>query len=234
LILQRAPMPPFTLFGPGHLLAIATIAASAVALIYLARKRPGAALPVRRGLAALLLAVMLVGWAWLRHRGVPWRSIAPLHLCDKAVFVAIGAHLTLRPHATEVAYFWGAAGSVLATITPDLATGFSSPAFLLYFAMHGAVVTAAFLLPFGLGRVPRHGAVWRVLLVTNLYAAGVGLVNIAWHTNFLYLMAKPPHPTPLDWFGPWPWYLLVCEVVAVLLFSLLCIPFRFGRSDGKL
>ena len=100
--------------------------------------------------------------------------------------------------------------------------------FLSYFALHGAVVVAAILVVWGLGRSPRSGAVWRALLITNAYAALVGVVNLVFGTNFLFLCAKPEGRTLLDWFGPWPVYILVAEFVALGLFTLLALPFRRG------
>jgi uncharacterized membrane protein YwaF len=43
--------------------------------------------------------------------------------------------------------------------------------------------------------------------------------------NFLYLREKPWAPTPLDWLGPWPVYILSVELLALVLFGLLALPF---------
>jgi uncharacterized membrane protein YwaF len=54
----------------------------------------------------------------------------------------------------------------------------------------------------------------------------VGLANLALGTNFMYLRSKPLVATPLDWMGPWPFYILTGAAVALLLFHLLASPFR--------
>jgi hypothetical integral membrane protein (TIGR02206 family) len=167
-----------------------------------------------------------------RRAGTPWSELAPLHLCDMAIFVSLFALVTRAPLACEVLYFWACAGTLLAIITPDVSVGFPHPHFLDYFALHGGVVVAALLLAWGLGRPPRPGAVWRVFLITNAYAALVAAVDFVFGTNFLYLRAKPTAPTLLDWFGPWPVYLLVTEAVALGLFTLLALPFRRGSRRG--
>jgi hypothetical integral membrane protein (TIGR02206 family) len=89
---------------------------------------------------------------------------------------------------------------------------------------------AAVVLTVGFGMRPREGAPWRALLLTNAYAGGFALVNVAFGTNFLYLRHKPGAPTLLDWMGPWPVYILVADVLAAALFWLLDWPFRAARA----
>lgn len=223
-------MPRFHLFGPDHLCALAAIAAVTIALVGISRRHPEWTGGLRKALAGALLLGMGGSLVLSRELGESWRTLAPLQLCDVALFVGAWALLTLRPLACELTYFWGAAGSLLAVVTPDLPFGFPAAIYFSYFALHGAVVAVAFLIPFGLFRPPRPGALWRVLLVTNLYAAVIAGVNLLFDTNFLFLCAKPPSPTPFDLFGPWPWYLLTVEGVALVLFALLSLPFRPPRS----
>lgn len=219
-------MRPFILFGPAHLATLLGLALASGALVRCVRQHPASAERVARGLAALLAVAAVTVLVLQRREGVPWSSLAPLQLCDVAIPVAVWALLTRHPLACELAYFWGCAGTVLALLTPDLSEGFPHPHFVAYFALHGGVVLAAVLLVAGLGCAPRPGAAWRAFLWTNAYAAVVAAVNVAFGTNFLYLRAKPTTPTPLDWFGPWPVYLVVGEAVALALFTLLALPFR--------
>ena len=101
--------------------------------------------------------------------------------------------------------------------------------FRSFFALHGLVVASAAVLVFGLGCRPRPGAAWRVFLVTNAYAAVVGLVDLALDANYLFLCHKPAGATLLDWLGPWPVYLLAADALALVLFLALDVPFRAGR-----
>ena len=65
-------------------------------------------------------------------------------------------------------------------------------------------------------------------MLTNAYATVAAAVDLAFRTNYLYLRAKPTAPTILDWFGPWPAYLVAAEALALGLFWLLDRPFRRG------
>lgn len=189
--------------------------------------------PLRVGLASVLVAGVLAFLAteWRAGTLSVW-DLLPFHLCDFLILVAVFALVTRQRLACELLYFWAGAGTLLAMVTPDVRRGFPDRGFLLFFGFHGVVVVAAAVVTFGLGIRPAPGAAWRAFLLTNAYAAVVGLVNLALGTNFLYLRTKPAAPTLLDWLGPWPVYLLSAEALALALFTLLDLPFRRGRRRG--
>jgi hypothetical integral membrane protein (TIGR02206 family) len=216
---MRAVPSPFQLFGWDHLASLVAVALLAVLAVRIARRTPH---PVRFGLAGFL-AIATAAYLAVESTVRPLDPLdfAPLHLCDMAIFVAIYALLSRSLAAAELLYFWACAGTSLAMITPDVWYAFPHRHFVAYFALHGAVVIAALVLTFGLGIRPRTGAPWRALLLTNVYAACVLIVNLAFGTNFLYLMAKPSAPTLLDFFGPWPIYIATVELIALGAFWLL-------------
>ena len=84
----------------------------------------------------------------------------------------------------------------------------------------------------GLGWRPERGAVWRVWGVTNLYAAAIGIFNLVYATNKLYLCAKPLRPSLLNYLGSWPWYILSMEMLALGLFWLCTAPFLISLRSG--
>jgi hypothetical integral membrane protein (TIGR02206 family) len=225
--------PRFVLFGPDHLAALAVTALAAAGLSLLARRhargRAGAAL--RAALAAALVAATAATLlAWSREFPLTVWDVLPLHLCDFLILVAAFALVTRHQAAYELLYFWGCAGTLIALFSPDVHAGFPSWRFLSFFVLHGLVVIAAVVLTLGFGMRPGKGAPWRALLVTNAYAAAVGLVNVAFDTNFLYLQRKPGAPTLLDWLGPWPVYILVADALAAVMFWLLYWPFRSAQA----
>ena len=82
-----------------------------------------------------------------------------------------------------------------------------------------------FLVFSGLAR-PRRGCMWRTLILLNAYAALIGIFDAAFQTNYMYLCRKPANASLLDFFGPWPVYLLGGEATAVVMFLILWAPFR--------
>ena len=49
-------------------------------------------------------------------------------------------------------------------------------------------------------------------------------------TDYFFLRAKPADPSLLDFLGPWPWYILSTEGVALILFLLIYLPVRRSRE----
>lgn len=222
-------MSTFVLFGPDHILALLTIAVVMLALTLLVRRSPWGIVSVgaRVGLALYLLLVGgLVFVIAARSGHFRLIELLPFHLCDMAILLAVIALLWRIQWVYEVLYFWALAGTLLAIFTPDVSMGFPDPGFLSFFGIHAGVVASACVLTWGEGMRPRRGTAWTVFGITNVYAGIVGIVNFVAGTNFMYLNRKPSSPTLLDMLGPWPWYLLVADALALGLFLLLELPFR--------
>jgi len=132
----------------------------------------------------------------------------------------------LKPWTFEVAYFAGIGGSSQAVLTPDLWAPFLSYPTIYFFSAHGGLITAVLTLVWSGQARPRPGCLWRTLLVLNIYAAFVSAFNAAFGTNYMYLCRKPAGASLLDHLGPWPWYILSGEILALAVFWLLWLPFR--------
>lgn len=221
--------PAFVFFGPAHLAALGLTALAAIGLALWARRLGNAAAVdrVRKVLAVVLAAAAVTLRLAEAHEGIAdFLDLVPLELCDVNVLVAVYALATRNRLACEALYFWGYTGTLLAMVTPDINAGFPSLRFASYFGLHGAVVVTAAFVVWGLGLRPRPGAPWRAFLLTNVYAALMAVVNLVTGANFFYLCRKPPPPTLLDAFGPWPVYILVAEAFALGAFAALHWPAR--------
>jgi hypothetical integral membrane protein (TIGR02206 family) len=166
--------------------------------------------------------------AWMTIDGDPdLDSSLPLHLCDLAAFIAGFALLTERRLLCTLTYFWGLAGAIQALLTPAITVGFPHPAFVAFFVHHFAIVGAALYLPIVRGW--RADQPWwkgplTALLLGNVYLILSMGINAWLGTNFGFTAHKPVNPSLLDHMGPWPYYLLGMQGMAVVLFSLLALP----------
>jgi hypothetical integral membrane protein (TIGR02206 family) len=218
----------FQPFGTAHLLALVLIAAVTVALpLGLRRFAPGLVHPVAWLLATSMLAQEALQAAWLERSLGLGLHLLPLDLCTLSVFMTAWVLVARSPRIYEIVYFWGLGGTTQALLTPDLALGFPSAAFLYFFVGHGLVVIGVVYATLALRLRPYPASILRVAAITLALAASVFVLNLILGTNFMYLMAKPVQPSLLDWFGPWPWYLGGLVATALLTFFVLYLPWIF-------
>jgi hypothetical integral membrane protein (TIGR02206 family) len=126
----------------------------------------------------------------------------------------------------DLAYYGALAGASMALITPNLWEPFPSFGTIQFFVAHGLIVAATLYLVWSGEARPQPRSVWTAMLGLNIYAVAIGGFDAVFKTNYMYLRAKPPNPSLLDLLGPWPWYIASAEVIAVLIFQLLYMPFR--------
>lgn len=224
--------PAFQAYGTSHgVVLILTVAVPA--LLVAAARRDGSgrtSTAVRWGLALLLAGNMVALVAIGLSRGQrEWIDYLPMHLCDWLAFIAIGALLTRRQGAYELLYFWGLAGTSQGVLTPDLRFDFPHPYFFTFHVGHSGILAAVAFLTLGCGLRPRAGAFWRAWLGLQVYLVAAAATNALLDKNFGYLCRKPENPSLLDHLGPWPWYLLAVEAIALAAFYLLELPWRLRR-----
>ena len=215
-------------FSTEHLVVLALTAALVVVAVRAPRALPPKVLAVAIGGAYLIeLTVRATDGSW------DWGFDLPFHLSDVVAIFAPIALWTRRPLLVEVLYFWALTASLQAVITPDLHQTVPSVFFFTYFTTHSGAVIAACLLVFGLGCPIRPGAVWRVFAVTLGMAAVAGTADLITGGNYMYLRAKPSQASLLDDMGPWPLYIGVAAVVALVLFALLTLLARRVGQDAR-
>lgn len=226
----------FQLFGFAHGVTIAIITALACVLAGIARnkKLQGWVNPISGILAIILLSNEIIWWIAavnLKLWSLKWGL--PLQICDLVIFTSAYSLMRHRQWVWELAYFWGLGGTLQAVLTPDMSFTFPHYYFLKFFITHGGVVIAVIFLAAGRGRPIYHFSVWRVFGITNIYAALMGIFNQMTGANYLYLCSKPRHPSILDYFGPWPWYILGLEAVLIISLYFYYLPFFVAAKLKK-
>lgn len=217
----------FLLFGEQHLLMLVLTAGlgvmlPAAAYRYWDERRK---LQAARGLA-LCLSFAVLGWIGIRLAlgDFDHATDLPLDICN---IVALALPLLMwRPNyrVHEVLYFWVLAGTIQAVLTPHLYDGFPHFTFFKYWIVHGGLVVYAVYISAAFRFYPDWKSLWSAFGYLQIYALIVLILNLALGANYMYLLGKPPTASPLDYLGPWPWYLLVAEALALALFVLVLLP----------
>ncbi len=228
---------PFRLFSRTHLYTLLLIGLVMLLLsIVFMKFRDGIRKScLRYVLAGLLIFLETTFFAWNVAYDVwsPSDSL-PLHLCDAAIILG-AVMLSVRSFLLfELIYFWGIGGSLQALLTPDIVR-YNFPHFLYFqfFTAHTAIVIAVLYMVLVEGYRPYHSSIWKVFLMTNLYMLVVAPINLLVDGNYLFICEKPAGATLMDYLGPWPWYILSLEPIAVAVFYICYLPFLLKDLLGR-
>ncbi len=228
---------PLELFSTPHLAAIALILLSCAALLLFRKKLQKEPTGYRFGiiLAVIISVQQMLLYAWYTCSG-EWSlsRTLPVQLCDISLFLCVPVLATRNKYLSELLYFWGLGGATQAILTPDMG-GYTFPHFVFYqfFLGHGLIVLTCLFLVLVCRFRPTFQSVIRTFIITNLYAAVILPVNALTGGNYLFLRYKPQGGSIMGLLGPWPWYILWLEAVAIILFLLLYLPFAFKGTGGK-
>jgi hypothetical integral membrane protein (TIGR02206 family) len=219
---------PFVLFGHHHVLTMLVILSVSIALPVVMR-RAGSG-KVKRSVATVLAAGLVTQelfktWVRVHWYGEPLVQHLPLHLCGVATLLMAYVLVRRSYSGYEIAYFWGMGGTLQAILTPDLQHGFPSLLFVTFFLGHGLVILGVIYATVVFDFRPTLRSVKKTIAVTLVYMALVAPLNIALGTNYLYLSRKPERPSLMDYFGPWPWYVLALIAAGVISCLVYYAPF---------
>ncbi|MCB0572669.1 MAG: TIGR02206 family membrane protein [Phaeodactylibacter sp.] len=228
----------FTLFGAQHLVMLSLTAVIGVLLPLAAHRYWDVRQKLQAArLLALCLALAVLGWTGIRIAlgDFDYTADLPLDICN---VVALALPLLMwRPkyRVHEILYFWILAGTIQAVITPHLYDGFPHFTFIKYWVVHSGLVIYAVYITVAYRFYPGWKSLWRAFGYLQLYVLSVLILNLLLGSNYVYLLSKPPTASPLDYLGPWPWYLLVAEGLALFLFALMLLPFagKLQRSNQE-
>jgi len=226
---------PFVWFGSAHLTALGIVALIVLSLFFIRSfANTKLRLSIRYGLAGTLIINQLARHIWINYYGqwsIQWNL--PLHMCSLFVWLSAYMLITKSYLIFELAYFMGIAGALQALLTPDAGSyGFQHFYLIQFFIAHGSIVTASAYMAIVEGYSPTWSSIKKVFIGLNIYIVPVTVINVLIGSNYLYTLHKPPVPTLLDYLGPWPWYILSAEAVALIMFLLLYLPYmlRAGKS----
>ena len=229
--------PAFVFFGPAHIASLLIVFVLPILMSVAIRRSKKES--VRKIVCWPLAVVMLINEVtyeihyYCTHDLSSYLDTAlPLHLCDIAQVLVIIFMLRPNVKILEIVYFWGLAGTTNALITPDVTAGFPSLIFTFYFVAHGGIVIAVLVGCWGFKMRPTFKSMIRAFVIANLLGLVVMVINLLLDSNYMFLCRVPDGESPF-FFAPWPWYLLVLELIGAILFVLLYLPYAIGDLIQK-
>lgn len=158
----------------------------------------------------------------------------PLHLSSITLLLSAVMLLRKSYRLFEFTFFAGVGSAIQAMITPDISHyTFPHYRYVHFFISHGSTALANLFMLFVAGFYPKFQSVWKAFLWLNAYAFFIFIVNYLIGGNYMYISRKPVNPTMIDYFGPWPWYIIPLEIVAIGTFWILYVPFWIMKLQNK-
>ena len=217
----------FEPFGLHHLVIVLLTIALSIGLPIWANRRLTASGRIRVSrIMAAAISLSVVIWTIIRIyvETFDWREDLPLDICNSLALLVAVLLWNPKRGMHEVVYYIVLSGTLQGVLTPEVFDGFPHHNYLKYWIVHSGLVIYVVFTTVTLKLYPSWQGMFRALAWLNLYALGIHVVNLIWGTNFMYTMAKPPTASLMDLFGPWPWYLLVCEGIALVHFWITYVP----------
>ncbi|MBB3113907.1 putative integral membrane protein (TIGR02206 family) [Paenibacillus phyllosphaerae] len=227
----------FTAFSLTHIVALVACALL-ILLLYVAKSwlQQGD----RRRLFARLTLVGILGAAeaalnvwYVREDAFGLSDTLPLELCSISLYMCILMLLFRSKRLFQIVYFTGIGGAMQALLTPVLTYGFPHFRFLQFFLAHSFIILAVLYMVWVEKFRPTLRSIGLTMIFLNLLLVIILLVNKATGGNYMFVSRKPDTASVLDLLGPYPWYLLSMEGLAVVIFLLLYAPFHAGNRRER-
>ena len=174
---------------------------------------------------SLMVAVFHVYFISLGNYNV--QTDLPLYLCSFiALLIPIFTYYR-KYWMYEILLFWIIAGTLQGVITPDIAEGFPSFDYFRYWVVHLGLLTIIFYATFVFKMRPTFKSVFKSIIALQLYVVMMVIMNALLDSNYFYLNEKPQSASLLDYFGEWPYYIIVTQLILIPYFLLIYSPFSF-------
>jgi len=189
----------------------------------------------KRSLGMLLACIPLIGLLlrlYVKYRMGEFTILddLPLYICRIVCFLLPILFWNRSKLLFGVLYFWVMAGTTNAIITPDIKYALPHYESIFSWIIHAGLVMAMLYTIFVFKWRPEKKDIWRAFWWANLFLVFVHGINWLMDANYSYTMHKPPNGSLLDFFGPWPVYLLTGQFIALILFGIFYLPFMISKQ----
>ncbi len=226
----------FELFGTAHIGAILSLLAAYVTLYHFREflRREAIDHWFRIGIIFFLVIEEIAFNGYRIANGIWTMSTSlPLHYCNLLVWTSIYLMYSKSRTAFELVYLLGLAGATQAIMTPAIQEGWPHFRFIQFYAAHGMIIFSGLYFVFVHQYRPDFSSVKRVFILLNLSVPPLLIINWLTGGNYNNLSRVPEFPTLIDYLGPWPFYLIPLELLAIFFLLLAYFPFAIQNWRAK-
>ena len=227
---------PFIQFGTDHIVGMAISLLLWIWLPLLAKKHLSAKNQDTLGLllGCLVMSNYLV-WVILELIAGSFniKLHLPFHLCRFANLAVPFLMLWKKERLFQILYYWTMSGMLQAAITPDATHGFPHFHYFRFFIGHQGMILVLIYFIIVFEVKPTLKGLKQSFIALNGFLLFATFINLIFDSNYFWISGKPPTASLLDYLGPWPWYILVAEFVALLHFFGAYAPFYYFYERKK-
>ena len=129
----------------------------------------------------------------------------------------------------DIIYFWGLSGMLQGMFTPDITNAFPHFHFIRFWVGHNGLILAILYATIVYNMRPSREGIKRAFYALNLFLLITIPINLFLGSNYFWICGKPETISLLDVMGPWPWYILTGELIALFHFCIAYAPFWYLR-----
>ncbi len=227
----------FSLFGPSHWAAIFLFIFLVFWLPWYGKKRLS---PTQQEWVGRILCILIFInypiWVLLEIMGGSFdiKLHLPFHLCRFANLLIPFVLIKRNEFVFQILYFWGLSGMFQGMVSPDILQDFPHFHYFRFFIGHNLMVVALIYAVVVYDLKPTLVGLKNAFIALNLFLLLSFVVNLLMDANYFWIMGKPPTGSLLDFMGPWPWYILTGEFVALAHFGLAYLIYLFMKQKLKI
>ncbi len=154
----------------------------------------------------------------------------PLYLCSFMAILIPVFTSTRKYWLFEIFVFWIIAGTTQGIITPDVGGSYPDLEYFRYWIVHLGLYIIIFYAIIVFKMRPKFASVFKAVVAIQFYIILMAFVNYFLDSNYSYLNHKPVSASILDYFGEWPTYLIIVELLVIPYFLLIYFFFYISRK----
>ncbi|MEO0339395.1 MAG: TIGR02206 family membrane protein, partial [Bacteroidota bacterium] len=223
----------FRTFGRQHFLVLGILILLSIVIPRLAKRWSYSKQVTSLRITAVLISGTVIIWTIIKLGigGFNYKTDLPIDICNLLALSLPFVFWKPSLQRFELFVYWVFLGTFVALLTPHLVNGFPNYTFFKYWIVHGGLVLFFVYLSVVFEYVPSRKSIFRSFLGLQVYFIFAVFINLALGSNYVYLLGKPPTVSPLDWFGPWPFYILIVDLIGLIIFVLIWKAFQWTKKE---
>ncbi|WP_425391257.1 TIGR02206 family membrane protein [Ekhidna sp.] len=225
---------PFRPYGLSYFISILVLIVVGYLLIELGKKSAGPKRDFIFKVIASIVSLSIIAWAIIEIALDRFyiESDLPLIFCNLiGLFLPIFAFYR-KQWLFDILYYIIMAGAVMSVLTPALKQAYPHYEAFKFWIVHGGLVIFILYQMIVYGYWPTRKGILTSFLFIQAYVLFIIGVNYILDANYLFLWEKPTTASILDILGPWPYYIIIMDLILLPYFFILYAPIWLIRRKS--